>query len=265
MGSRWSLGEENILRTEMSKLYVGENKSISEIAGILSISEKTVYKRLKRLGIKTSPERKSGYRNKRIGVKIPSEINPTLAEFLGIMLGDGQLTHFQIKVTLGSKELEYVQYVSSLMNSLFNVDSSVCVRKTGYRDVYFGSVDVSDWLFNLGLKKNKVDEQVDIPECVISKRNVYKDFIRGFFDTDGSVYALKYGIQISFTNFSIPFLQSLRKMLIELEYKPSKISCNKVYLTNKDDVARFFTDVIPKNQKHIKRFERICAGVRVVK
>ena len=259
------MDEEDVFRTEMSRLYVDDNKSISEIADILSISEKTVYKRLKRLGIKTSPEKKLGYRNKRRGIKIPTNIDSALAEFLGIMLGDGQMTHFQIKVTLGNKEVEYVRYVSTLMDSIFNVESKVSIRKTGYRDVYFGSVDVSGWLFGLGLKKNKVDEQVDIPECVMSEKGVYKDFIRGFFDTDGSVYALRHGVQISFTNFSTPLLQSLRKMLIELEYKPSKISSNKVYLTNKDDVARFFLDVRPNNQKHLRRLERICAGVRVVK
>lgn len=81
-----------------------------------------------------------------------------------------------------------------------------------------------------------------------------KKFLRGFFDTDGSVYKLKFGIQISFTNFSVPLLKSLQKMLIELGYKPSRISANKVYLTQIKDVKRFFEEITPANPKHQRRF-----------
>jgi hypothetical protein len=35
------------------------------------------------------------------------------------MLGDGHISHTQVTVTLGSKEDEYVEYVSKLMNEYF--------------------------------------------------------------------------------------------------------------------------------------------------
>lgn len=81
-----------------------------------------------------------------------------------------------------------------------------------------------------------------------------QSFVRGFFDTDGSVYKLKYGIQISFTNYSKPLLESLQSVLIKLGYNPSRISVNKVYLTQVKDVERFFREICPKNQKHLRRF-----------
>ena len=83
-----------------------------------------------------------------------------------------------------------------------------------------------------------------------------KRFLRGFFDTDGSIYKLRYGIQISFKNYSHPLLKSLQKMLSGLGYKPSRISSHSVYLTRISDVARFFEDIKPANMKHIKRFDK---------
>ena len=76
------------------------------------------------------------------------------------------------------------------------------------------------------------------------------------FDTDGSVYKLKFGIQISFSNRSQPLLCSFRKMLVLLDYQPSRISGPRVYLTRIPDIKRFFEEIKPKNTKHVKRFEK---------
>lgn len=77
-----------------------------------------------------------------------------------------------------------------------------------------------------------------------------------FFDTDGSVYKLRYGIQIAFSNRSLPLLISLRSMLIDLKYKPSHIVSNRVYLTKKTDLKRFFEEIKPHNRKHTERFKK---------
>ena len=82
-----------------------------------------------------------------------------------------------------------------------------------------------------------------------------KAFLRGFFDTDGSVYKLKFGIQLSFTNKSMPLLTALQKALFELQYKPSEISSWKIYLTRKEDIKRFFSEIKPQNKKHLDRFK----------
>lgn len=265
MPRKWSDIEDREASLELRRLYIEDNKSITEIGKLLGVSYRTIYKRLRKFNIETVPQKKAHYRNKRAGVKIPANIDASLAEFLGIMSGDGQLTHFQVKVTLGSKEQSYAEHVAALMNKIFCVNSSISTRRTGYRDVYFGSVDISSWLFGIGLVKNKVKEKINVPPIVAKTKAIYVDFIRGFFDTDGSVYRIKHGVQISFTNYSMPLLASLRKMLAVLQYKPSAISSNKVYLTKKEDVLRFFMEIKPKNVKHVERFKNICAGVRVVK
>jgi hypothetical protein len=97
---------------------------------------------LLRLNIKSQPSKKKYYKNRKYYVNIPKRKSNKLAEFIGIMLGDGHISHFQITVTLGTKECEYVKYVSNLMNEVFKTQSKITIRKCGYKTVYVGSTEV---------------------------------------------------------------------------------------------------------------------------
>lgn len=258
MARRWNETEENNYKKELVELYVKQNKTIAEIGVYLNISDKTVFDRLKRLNIPTNPKGKSKYCNRSRTVVVPNKRSAKLAEFYGIMLGDGHISRFQIVVTLGTKELNYVEYVSALMNELFEAKPTILIRKDGYRDVYFGSVDLIKYLIADGFVTNKVKYQVDIPPWIFEKPEWMASFVRGFFDTDGSVYQLRFGIQVSFTNKSARLLISLHKMLIALGYNPSAISTNRIYLTRRKDLTRFFSEVKPANTKHGRRYQYFC-------
>lgn len=252
----WAAKEKRAYFLELNDLYVRQNKTIGEIGRLLGIAEQTVFQRLKRFGIKSRPELKTNYLlKKRTDIQIPQKYTSALAEFFGIMLGDGKLSKYQIVITFGSKELKYVNYVVGLIQKIFHARPKIGIRKTGYRDAYLGSIELSNWLSKQGLVYNKVLSQVDAPKWIFNKREFMRGFIRGFFDTDGSIYKLRWGSQISFTNKSKPLLKSVRKMLVYLGYKPSKISGDKVYITKKDSVLRFNREVVPKNSKHKARLE----------
>lgn len=260
MARRWNETEENNYKKELVKLYIKQNKTIAEIGVYLNISDKTVFDRLKRLGIPTNPKRKSKYCNRSRTIVVPNKRSAELAEFYGIMLGDGHISRFQIVVTLGTKELSYVEYVSALMNELFEAKPTILIRKDGYRDVYFGSVDLIKYLKVDGFVTNKVKYQVDIPQWIFEKPKWMNSFVRGFFDTDGSVYQLRFGIQVSFTNKSARLLISLHNMLTALGYNPSAISTDRIYLTRRKDLARFFSEIKPANTKHSRRYQYFCVG-----
>ena len=261
MARAWTKQEKRFYTKELYTLYIQENKTIKEVASILCIAPQTVFKRLASCNIKTIPERKEKYRNIRRDIVIPKRYSKELAEFIGVMLGDGKISHFQVLVTLGNKELVYASHVCDLMEKLFLGRPKIATRSTGYHDVYIGSVLLTTWLLSMGLVTNKVKYQVDVPNWIFSKKSYMKACLRGFFDTDGSIYKLRQGMQISFTNYSTPLLFALRKMLFELEYTPSRLSSHKVYLTRKEDVTRFFKEIQPKNKKHLQRFETIHASV----
>ncbi len=254
MPKRWGRQEEREKRKELLQLYVHRNLSLNEVAESLKLSPKTVFERLKRLSIPTSPSRKIKYLNKRHDYLIPREKTADLAEFIGIMLGDGHISHFQIVISLGSKERDYASHVIKIFHKVFGIRPKIAVRETGYLDVYFGSVDLVNWLLRDGLVFNKVKSQVCVPAWVMSRKNFMQRFIKGFFDTDGSIYGLKYGRQIAFRNESVPILQALQVMLRKLEYKPSAISSGKIYLTRKEDIQKFFREIFPANPRHTQRF-----------
>ncbi len=255
MARRWTTEEENQYRDELTQLYVVENKTIHEIGLILGVAESTVYDRLIRLGIPTSRDKKQHANNKRAPIALPNR-SERLAEFFGIMLGDGHVSKYQTFVTLGTKEYPYVYYVQNLMRNLFGVEAKIFTRKSGYRDVYIGSKEITDWLRIEGFVENKVGEQVGVPAWIFTKEEYMRAFIRGFFDTDGSVYKLRFGIQISITNHSFPLLIALHLMLRTLGYNVSKISVEKIYITKRNDIARFFKEISPRNSKHLDRFDK---------
>ena len=264
MARRWNTNEEDYYRRELQELYVRQNKSLREVAAALRIAEQTVFQRLQRLNIPILRHLKKGYNNKHGVTEIPTEYSNQLAELFGILLGDGHISHFQVVVTLGSKEIEYVEYVQKLIKKIFKGEPRISIRATGHRDVYLGAVDVTSWLKKEGLVGNKVYAQVDAPVWIYANRTYMENFIRGFFDTDGSVYKLRYGIQVSLTNKSIPLLVSLQNMLRKLGYSPSAVSAYKVYLTKKIDVERFFREIQPANFKHQRRFQQLRVGTQAV-
>ena len=65
------------------------------------------------------------------------------------------------------------------------------------------------------------------------------------------------GKQVSFANRSLPLLKSVRDMLLYLKYSASRISSYNLCLTKETDVARFFKEINPQNQKHQVRFKNL--------
>lgn len=261
MARRWTKAEEDEYREVLTRLYTTENKTIREIAPILNIKENSVYDRLLRLGISPCRSNKVGFNRARSDIHVPTSYTTALAEFVGIMLGDGNLSHTQVMVTLGSKERDYVHYVAHLMESLFKVSAKTAVTKHGYRYVYIGSTRLVRWFLAMGLVHNKVKEQVRVPVWIMNDNTFKAAALRGLFDTDGSVYKLRHGVQISFCNKSIPLLHDVRAMLIDLEFHPSVALHNKVYLTRKEDILKYYAMIGFANRKHRERYHTLMGLV----
>lgn len=262
MPARWTTAEEEHYRNELRQLYVEKNKTIGEIAKSLDLTETTVYDRLMRLGIPSLRLKKPKCNNRRNDITIPTEHSPELAEFVGILLGDGHISATQVMVTLGLKDV-YVSHVARLIKKVFGVTSKVTVSKSGHKTVYFGSTAAVRWLRQMGLVSHKVREQVCIPAWIAKDKRFMQAALRGLFDTDGSVYKLRYGMQISFCNHSRPLIEGVRNFLITLGFSPSKISGYNLYLTKRVDIVKFFREVGFKNKKHIVRFRRFVHDGRV--
>ena len=119
-------------------------------------------------------------------IKYPSLDSEDLAEFIGIILGDGYFVNDRLKISLNSiSDLEYLDYVKNLITYLFNVDSVVKFRKNeNCVDLFIFKRKILRFLESNGLIMSPKWKRAKIPAdflrygiCVL----------RGYFDTDGCV------------------------------------------------------------------------------
>lgn len=267
MPAPWTQEKIEERRPELIELYVRQNKSISEIAEIEDCNYVTIYNQLKRLEIPIQRHLKARNNNKRSDILIPKRKSAHLAEFIGVMLGDGHLSPTQVTVTLGMKD-EYVDFLQGLFERVFGVRAKVMVNGRGYATVYLGSTEAVRWLKEQGLVFNKVKEQVGLPEWIYERPSFARAALRGLLDTDGSIYLLASGrMQVSFCNHSFPLLSSARRLFESLDFHPSRISGYNVFLTRKAEIGRLYQEVGFNNLKHRKRYKKFvkefCWGGRV--
>lgn len=193
----------------MITLYIKENKTIGEVAKVLSIAESTVFDRMKRLNIPSSPERKIRYLNKKTDILKLPDFSEKLAEFFGVMLGDGHINFYpncatyQIYISINNTtDKDYIPYVKDLVESLFKLPAGIHYRKNpDMAELFVSSVDLLKYLRDKGLSStNKVKAQVKIPEWIFSKETFQRAFLKGFFDTARKPDLYRYAREIGFGN-----------------------------------------------------------------
>jgi len=189
-----------------------------------------------------------------------------LAEFCGIMLGDGCISKYQVKITLNSaEEFEYGAYIVSLILNLFGIHPTLTRRlTTNAFDIVISRIGIVDFLTETcGLKLgNKVEQSADIPEWIKENKKYLRGCMRGLFDTDGSVFTHRYVSKgkeyrykkIGFTSLSMPLLDSVYKLLNDQGLKARFGSRFDVRIDGKKDVQRYFEVFGSHNSKHLNRY-----------
>ncbi|HRN96060.1 MAG TPA: LAGLIDADG family homing endonuclease [Candidatus Levybacteria bacterium] len=197
---------------------------------------------------------------------LPVNFTEDLAEFVGIMLGDGGITPNQCSITLNSlADIEYVTFISNLTQKLFGEKPKMYYKKDCNAIVlYYNGTSLISYLTQIGLKiGHKVRQQVDVPDWV----NIYPLYrnacLRGLMDTDGGVFLHKYTVngrkyiyrKISFSNRSLPLLSFVFNTLIEIGLTPKlvdKVENKKVWLYNNDEVKQYLQIVGTHNSRLLK-------------
>jgi len=121
----------------------------------------------------------------------------SLAEFVGILLGDGSLCikninskcHNRLKITLDSNsDKEYITYVSNLIELLFDVKPHIKKRSNENAvDIFIFNKEVIIFLINeVGLQLSPKWNRAVVPTSFL-KDNLDLLVIRGYFDTDGAL------------------------------------------------------------------------------
>lgn len=189
-----------------------------------------------------------------------------LAEFIGIMLGDGGITRGQISVTLGyTTDKKYVPYIRKLIHKLFKTKTST-YRSTSKDVIRISSsgVNLVKNLLTLGLVKgNKVKQQFDIPRWIFNDKLYMKACIRGLIDTDGCVHrkvrredsGVEYrSLGITQSSYSPPLQDSIIRIFNTLGFKVSR-SGTTIYLCGQKQVKRYVNEIGFSNPRYLNRYQ----------
>jgi len=190
-----------------------------------------------------------------------------LAEFIGIMLGDGGFTAKakQIQITLNNiDDKEYINFVCGLTNKLFGRKPSVFKCKNAVASkISISSVSLVDYLVKLGLKiGNKIKLQVDIPDWIKNNMLYSIACVRGLVDTDGCVFNHRYYVnnkfynykKLAFTTYSQPMRKSVYKILKSIGLNPRLSSYRDIRIDSRKDMEIYFNVVGSNNTKHLNKY-----------
>ena len=188
-----------------------------------------------------------------------------LAEFIGIMLGDGHLGKYQISVTTSSiTDVQHAQYVAQIITELFSVEATIQKKKTSNALVVVASsYDLCRFLEECGLLTgNKITNGVNVPSWIRDNAKYAKACARGLFDTDGSVYCDLHTIRgvnykhvgMTFVNCNENILVFFKNLLEQCGLHPTQKTRYRVFLRRKKDIEQYVFLIGFSNQKHRSRY-----------
>ena len=205
----------------------------------------------------------------RRNIKIPKE-SEKLAEFLGILCGDGHLHDkgkvYKFDITLDLKEdFRYKDYVLSLINDLFNVKPRVIEReKYNTTVITVNSKSITKFLISMDFPKGNKKGKLKIPDWIYKKEIYIRRFIRGLADTDGSIFFAKRGtyklnkypvIEIKCSDEE--FIQNVYKNLNNIGFKSiesHRHGEHKIQLNGIKNLEKWMREIKFKNIKHLTKY-----------
>lgn len=200
----------------------------------------------------------------------PIITNPSkeLAEFIGIMLGDGNLGLYNraYKIRIcghSSKDKDYLlKFVKPLAEKLFNEKFKTYIHNNNCLYLMKDSKKIFATLIHFGLKSgNKKLNNISIPKWIFSSNEYVVACVRGLIDTDGSVVNVK-GRRCSFIYFKtgIPnIVKSFTKCMKMLGFRTSKwnhqSNTSQLSICGRDMVKKYYKEVGFNNPKHANKFK----------
>ena len=203
-------------------------------------------------------------------------LNSKVAEFVGILLGDGQISNNLVGITTnGVDDREYIKYLLKLIKDLFNFEVKVRTRKNDKAvDIKIYSKNIVNYFLSLGMIRSPKWKRATIPERLMNKK-FGKFILRGYFDTDGCVAFTKRTDrrnQKLYPRLEMKFSPSpMQKQFVELlkmynfnfrEYPIYKENRGRslIRLNGIPQIEKWMKTIGTSNPKHYRKIESI-AGV----
>lgn len=183
-----------------------------------------------------------------------------LAEFVGVVLGDGCITPSQVQITLNSvADKHYISYVNQLVIKLFHYSPGIHQRKKSRAKVLtITGVNYVKMLGKLGLSPgDKVKKQVKVPDWVVCNRSFSIMCLRGLMDTDGGIFMHSYMVgkkrytylKLQFSNRSDRLRHFVFTVLTDLKLNPKHAGNKHVWLYSENEVIQYLDLVGSSNPR----------------
>ncbi len=237
---------------------VGVHTIYRSMSGKTSYAKERIDEAIKRTGYSFGLEGKALY-TRRFPLTVPEYMTEAFAEFLGYLVGDGNIhaTKNAIGYTSGDREL--VDRYAQLVLDLFAIEPAVFWDdrtengKGGRWRVVFYSANVLDLLRSLGIDLDAKAREKCIPFAILrSPKPVMSAFLRAYFDCDGCA-SLTDGVILS--TFSDTIAQTLQIVLQNYGILTRRYGCN---VRIKGESARLFAQEIgfglARKQEKLQRY-----------
>lgn len=197
-------------------------------------------------------------------IRIPEDTKE-LAEFIGIVLGDGSVRQHQVAITVNlTTDWEYGLYIVEQAQKLFDLTAGI-IKSRSDNTLYLTltSTTLVEFLLSKGLKRgDKIAQQIDIPDWILKDSFLQGWCVRGLIDTDGSVYYHTHttkGIQyrnvgLCFTSHSLPLLKSVHQILHGSGLNAKCDGKRHVAIYGEAGIRSYFDRIGTSNPKHLSRF-----------
>ena len=188
------------------------------------------------------------------------------AEIAGIILGDGGMTDYQLRITVSSLvDGPYATFIISLFKKVFGQEPSwhkcSCCNSI---DITLSGVGLIEELERWGfVRGDKVKHQVGFPKWIWSDIEFQKACVRGLMDTDGGCYFHKHksnhlvyrNFGMCFANESLPLIISMAKVLKSLGIKFSlDKKSTRIYIYSFTEIKKYFKLIGSHNAKNVEKF-----------
>lgn len=182
-------------------------------------------------------------------------ISKELAEFIGIMLGDGGIYQNQITIVIDSRDSLLKNHIKRLFRNLFKLELHEYKQKNqNALKLYRCNKAIVKILLRYGLKRgNKVKNEIKIPSWIKLDNDYTVKCLRGLILTDGCVYYSKRDRQtyVKFTNNCKNLLEDFQEAANKIGFDFVNANKSNKTLYKKDQVARFINTLSLANLRGI--------------
>lgn len=149
------------------------------------------------------------------------------AYIIGIAIGDGNISNpngraYRLRISCDAKYPKIIENVKSSLQKVFpkNKISIIPKKKTSFDiSVYNKNINsIFGWKLENG---KKYQQKIIIPDWINTDINFIKSFIKGLFESDGSIYFDRKYLMINYVSYNVEIVNYLFIQIKKIKFSPT--------------------------------------------